>query len=273
MSFLNIFKNKASSNYKFYTGTDLKTNWNVPNLIDLLEIRFSVITEKVNSSKDITSEKYNINNAAHICFDEKTADTVLEDVNKMYNNKYTYFNMYLSIFLEDILANKFDAVVIYGMPDENGKITQEYKIIDKETVIKYEDLINIHNILFNIAAGFYNKDDYYEKLKDYNMYFIGNKVLLDLPKDENGNSYFPKGAKVVIPNNLNSSKVPIPLFIDEINLPNSNEKAVKVFVNSYSAKKFGGDDDTICEMPLWKIKEMYGGNVIIEPHRNWWGVF
>ena len=273
MSFLNIFKNKASSNYKFYTGTDLKTNWNVPNLIDLLEIRFSVITEKVNSSNDITPEKYNINNAAHICFDQKIADTVLEDVNKMYNNKYTYFNMYLSIFLEDVLANKFDAVVIYGMPDENGKITQEYKIIDKETVIKYKDLINIHNILFNIATGFYNKDDYYEKLKDYNMYFIGNKALLNLPKDENGNgnSIIKKGTTLIIPNNFNSSKVP--LFIDEINLPNSNEKAVKVFVNSYSAKKFGGDDDTICEMPLWKIKEMYGGNVIIEPHRNWWGVF
>ena len=46
MSLLNIFKNKAVSNYKFYTGTDLKTNWKVPDLTDLLEIRFFVITEK-----------------------------------------------------------------------------------------------------------------------------------------------------------------------------------------------------------------------------------
>ena len=105
------------------------------------------------------------------------------------------------------------------------------------------------------------------------MFFIGNKALLNLPKDENGKYSIPAGTKIIV-KDPNSST--IPLFIDEIKMKRNDGTeylATKVFANYYSATRFGGTEDTICEMPLYKIKELYNGPVIIEPHRNWWVEF
>lgn len=274
---MNFFKlsNNEKNKWRFYDSKDLKTNWEAPNLIDLLDVNFFILCEEISDAEECTPDKYVINNAIHISLNNEIIEEVLKDFNLKYNKKFTYYQMKMSIFLEDILANEYSSIIIYGDPLSNGEVLKDCKIIDKHTVLKYSDVINIHNALESIKFGNYSKSEYYEKIKNYNMYFIGNKVLLSLPKDENGNYIIPPKTKLLVRNQDKESNK-VPLFLDEILMKSKDGfeyKAVKVFASYYSASTYGGNEETICEMPLWKIKELYNGPVIVEPHRNWWVEF
>ena len=268
---MNLFS-KKDNQWKLCDNSTNKTKWNGPDLIEVIDIRFHVICEKVNNPSEMTIDKYVINGSAHIFYDESVAKTVLNEVNKKYGNKYTYYSMGLNIFLEDILAGHYSEVILYGKPLSDGKISTEYLVIDKQLVLENANVITIHNALASIKFGHYDKMEYYEKIKDLNMYFIGNKCLLDLPKNENGTVNIPAGAKLII-RDEDKDKTFFPIFIDEIDMKKEDGqtyRACKVYAKYYSTDD---NKDFICEMPLWKIKELYNGPVIIEPHRNWWVEF
>ena len=258
--------------WKFYDGTDLNTNWEVPNLIDALEISFHFLCKKISKPEELVPELYNINNAAHVFLDQKICETVLNDFNSKQSQEYTYYQTDLSNFLEDVLNNKFDAIVIYGMPDKKGNITPGYKIIGKDVIEKNIDLINIHRLLRWTKSGYYDKATGYENIKDYPLFVNCNKDILNLQPDENGKINIPAGAKY----KANPNSTSIPIFYDTIALKTKDgmeHNAVRAFVSEYSAMCFGGDKDDLIKMSLAQIKENGSPEVVIEPHRNWWVLF
>lgn len=251
------------------------TNWEVPNLIDYLDKIFMVICEETVTLKELNISKYVINGACHICLDKKIAESLALDARNILGKKYTYYQMPLCIFLEDIIAGEYNAIILYGMPEENGKKVIDKKIIGKEIVQKYKDIIKVQSILKDIKFGNLDKQQGYEQIKEIEMFFIGNKILLELPKDEEGKMIIPKDSKVIL-RKEDISKNTIPLFLDEISFKDKDNNLhtdVKIYVSEYSAKMYGGKDENICKLPLWKIKEMCDKKIIIEPHRNWWVEF
>jgi len=258
--------------WKFYDKTDLKTNWEVPNLIDSLEINFYFLSRPVEKPEQLVPEKYAINNAVHVFLDQKIVEAVLKDVNSKQEIQYTFYKTQMSNFLEDILNNKFDAVIIYGMTDVTGKTIAGHKIIGKEIVEEYSDVIKIHNILRNTRVGAFDRVTAYQKIKDYPLYLNCNKELLNIQPDENGKITIPSGAKF----KANPNSTSIPIFYDTIELTDDDGKVhtpIRAYISEYSAMRFSGEKEDLISISLAKIKEKVTSEVIIEPHRNWWIVF
>jgi hypothetical protein len=110
----------------------------------------------------------------------------------------------------------------------------------------------------SVRGNRYTNEEAYEKLKAYEFFFIG--TLPDTVSGDGGDVRIPKGES---------------FSLSEIDREENGQsyKALRLFVSTQSADKFGGKGYNLVKWPLEKIKNFYGGKVIIEPHRSWWMEF
>ena len=267
MGLFDSFKKKEEkSKFEFYEE-EIKTNYNISNIIDKLNSDFYFISKAVSSTEELEDiSNTTINGVVHLFATAEIAKLIVEDVNSKYNNKYTYYNSNFSLFLDDLIAAKIQGIVIYGILD-NNKIA----IIDKNSAWELRDLLTIYHTLCQIKNGIISKKDGYTKIKDINVYFAINRELLEYV-NSNGVLEMPAGVTFKVRGN---PKYLTPYY-DIITFSRENGQdidGVRAFASEYSALKYGVNKDDLCSMPLYELKEKSKFPVVIEPHRNWWVVF
>ena len=256
-----------------YKG-DLKTNLIKIPLIDLISKDVSFLCKEPLTGDRVYLEDYVFNGEEHIFFNKESIEYYRSDHMIDYSTK-------IGELLESALYNNgLKRFVIHDYPSEDGVLDLDNpKIIDRETVIANKNLIIIFNCIVDCLRHYKTKEECYEKLKNIDMYFIGNKVVLD-SFDDNGKITECHKDEVFIVSDEDMKNNTVPLFLDKLNLRDSTEKAVIVYATYDSAMKYGAkiwksldEKNFICKLPLHEIKERYNGSIIIEPYTDWNIVF
>ncbi len=223
------------------------------NHLDTFDMPFFVLSRPATEG-DMSPDKYVFDGSIYISLKDGVIDQqFIKDAENCFGQSgLLYYQIPMHVFLEDMLAGKAERIILYGALNVPIRIS-------RAEAEKIRDEIEIFEIMYSSVRGNrYTNEEAYEKLKAYEFFFIG--TLPDTVSGDGGDVRIPKGES---------------FSLSEIDREENGQsyKALRLFVSTQSADKFGGKGYNLVKWPLEKIKNFYGGKVIIEPHRSWWMEF
>ncbi|RDU22609.1 hypothetical protein [Anaerosacchariphilus polymeriproducens] len=187
------------------------------------------------------NDTISIDKVVYMCITPDSLNQTVKELMEKNKKQYTYAQTVLGIVVDNVIQQESNQVLIIS-----GLLPRAL-IITKEDLLLLKDVIDSFCIMYAAARNNMNNDKAYDLLKEKTVYIIGTLLLPNMNK---GDTF---GIEIM-----------------RREVENGQEyEAVKCFLTKENAEKYNPSKREISPVTVAQIKEFYG-NVIIEPHRNYW---